>query len=238
MILLFVFLSIQSRTDSLEKVYAQNRQIETLLELNKCYVASGEFQRSMTLLGQNERYFRNDMDKAIILFELGNAFIFAGEIDKAHDSYLQLISRYPQFELANDAAERLYLIETVRDDPAKMRRLTNVVRLYETAQYNEAIDSARVLLKSSVDAHAYYYMALSYRGLGDLAMVLGTLEELSGKYPDNKIYEALFLQVNTYMILGEIDKARELLEDLIVREPYTIYALRARQKLEKMERVQ
>ena len=40
------------------------------------------------------------------------------------------------------------------------------------------------------------------------------------------------------MILGEIDKARELLEDLIVREPYTIYALRARQKLEKMERVQ
>ena len=57
MILLFVFLSIQSRTDSLEKVYAQNRQIETLLELNKCYVASGEFQRSMTLLGQNERYF-------------------------------------------------------------------------------------------------------------------------------------------------------------------------------------
>lgn len=236
MILLLLFLNIDARTDSLEKAFAQKRQIQTLLELNRCYVKTGQFHKSMTLLGQNERHFSRIDDKALIMFELGNTLMFVGEIKKAHDLYLQLMSRYPQLEMANDAAERLYMIETVGQDTVIMKRLMNVVRLYETAQYDLAIDSARVLLNTTVGAHAYYYLALGYRGLGNLPLTLGALQELNSRHADHKIYEAFFLEASVYMILGEIDKAEDILKDLIVREPNTIYAVRAREKLSRIGR--
>lgn len=235
MIVFFLLLNIEARIDSLEHEFARSRQINTLLELNQCYLITDQYQKSMSLLGQNERHFKNDGDRSRIRFELGNVFMYAGEITKAYDTYLGLMGRYPQLDIANDAAERLYLIETVRDDTLQMKRLVNVVRLYELGHYDEAIDSARVLLRSNVGAHAYYYSALAYRSKGDLSLTLSALDELNARYPDHRIYEALFLQVSAYMIAGELEKAREVLEQLIVNAPNTIYAYRARQKLETME---
>jgi tetratricopeptide (TPR) repeat protein len=234
MILLFLLLNTEARIDSLEKAFAQNLQIETLLALNECYLVTDQYQKSMALLGQNERHFKNDLDKSRIRFELGNVFMFAGEIAKAHETYLGLVGRYPQLDIANDAAERLYLIETVRGDTVQMKRLINVVRLYEIGRYEETVDSARVLLKSAVGAYAYYYLALAYRGKGDLTLTMSALEELNERFPGHKIYEAVFLQASVYSILGELESAEEVLKDLIVREPNTIYAYRARQKLERM----
>lgn len=236
MILFFLLLNTEARIDSLEDSFAQSRQIETLLQLNECYLVTDQYQKSMALLGQNERHFAKDADKSRIRFELGNVFMFAGEIAKAHETYLGLMGRYPQLDIANDAAERLYLIETVRDDTVQMKRLINVVRLYEIGQYRGAVDSGRVLLKSTVGAHAYYYLALAYRGIGDLTLTMSALEELNERYPGHKIYEAVFLQASVYSILGELENAGEVLKDLIVREPNTIYAYRARQKLEKLEK--
>ena len=236
MVIFFLLLSIEVRIDSLEDAFSRSRQIGTLLHLNECYLMTDQYQKSMTLLGQNERYFKNDVDRARIRYELGNVFMYAGEIAKAYDTYLNLMGRYPQLDIANDAAERLYLIETVRDDSVQMKRLVNVVRLYEMKRYDEAIDSARVLLKSNVGAHAYYYSALAYRSKGDLTLTLSALDELNARYPDHEVYEAYFLQANAYMIAGELEKGGEVLENLIVSAPNTIYAYRARQKLEKMER--
>jgi len=238
MILFFLVLSIETRIDSLEHAFDEKRQIETLLELNQCYIQTGQFHKSMTLLGQNERYFPKDADRSRIMYQLGNVFMFVGEVNKAHEMYLQLMSRYPRLDIANDVAERLYIIETARDDTVQLKRLSNVIRLYETEQYTPAVDSARVLLKSTVAPYAYLYMALAYRGLGDLTLTLGVLEEMSEKFPEHRIHEAILLAADVYMILGKREDAEEMLKDLIVREPNTIYALKARQKLEKLEGIQ
>ena len=135
MILLLLVLSIETKIDSLENAYAESRQFETLLLLHECYFLSGEYHKSMSLLGQAERYFAKDADRSRIMFELGSVFMFLGEISKAHDQYLRLVSRYPKLDIANDAAERLYLIETARDDTVQLKRLINVIRSIETAQY-------------------------------------------------------------------------------------------------------
>lgn len=238
MIILLLVMSIEARIDSLENAFTQNRELETLLALHECYLMTDQYHKSMSLLGQAERHFQKDADKSRIMFELGSVFMFVGEITKAHDMYLRLVSRYPKLDIANDAAERLYLIETARDDTVQMKRLINVVRLYETAQYEAATDSARVLLKTVVGAYAYYYLALSYRGLGDLTLTLGALEELNTEYPGHRVYEAVFLQASVYMILGELESAEEILQDLIVHEPNTVYALKARQKLEGLKVIQ
>jgi len=236
MILLFLTLSIATRIDSLENALDQTRQIETLVTLTKCYVATGEYQKGVELLRKNERFFPKEADKSIIVYEQGNVFLFAGEIAKAHETYLGLLSRYPELYIANDAAERLYMIEIARDDTVGLRRLINVVRFYETAQYTIAADSARALLQSPVGAHAYYYLALAYQGLGDLPLTLGTLEELNRDHPKHRIFEATLLQADVYILLGKSKNASEVLEDLIVREPNTIYALKARQKLASLKK--
>jgi len=235
MILLFLLVTIEARIDSLEHAFAQNRRIEIMLELSECYITTGQFHKSMTLLGQNERYFPKDADKSRIMYQLGNVFLFVGEVNKARDTYLQLMSRYPRLDIANDAAERLYIIETARDDTVQLKRLGNVIRLYETEQYAAAVDSARILLKSTVAPYAYLYMALAYRSLGDLTLTLGVLEEMNEKFPEHRVHEAILLAADVYMVLGKRKDAEEILKDLIVREPNTIYALKARQKLEKLE---
>lgn len=238
MILIFLTFSIATRIDSLESVLAQTRQIETLVELTTCYIATGEYQKGIESLRKNERFFSKEVDKSIIIYQQGNVFMFAGEIVKAHETYLGLLSRYPQLEIANDAAARLYMIEIARDDTVSLHRLINVVRFYETGQYTLAADSARALLKSTVGAYAYYHLALAYQGLDDLPLALGTLEELNRVHKGHRIFEATLLQADVYMLLGKSGDAEEVLEDLIVREPNTIYALKARQKLEKIMLVQ
>ena len=238
MIFLLLVLSIETEIDSLENAYTAHRQFETLLVLHECYLLSGQYHKSMSLLGQGERHFRGDTARSKIMFELGNVFMFVGEMDKAHDQYLRLVSRYPKLDIANDAAERLYLIETARDDTVQLKRLINVIRLIETVQYAAAADSARVLLRTKVGAYAYYYLALAYRGLGDLTLTLGALEALNDEYPEHRIYEAVFLEASVCMILGELVRAEEILQNLIVQEPNTIYAYKARQKLETLRSIQ
>ncbi len=235
MILFFLFLSIEAHIDSLENAFAQDRQIETLVELSKCYMSTGEYRKSIDLFKKNERYFVKDIDKARLLYESATVFLFAGEIVKAHDTYLSLISSYAKFNIANDAAERLYLIEAARDDTVQLKRLLNVVRLFETGQFEAAADSAKGMLKTTVGAYAYYYLALTYNAMDNLPLALGTLVELNKEYPEHRIFEAILFQADMYASLDKKKEAREILEDVIVREPNSIYALKARQRLHMLD---
>lgn len=226
---------MEARIDSLENSYAQHRQIETLLEITKCYIAIGEYHKSIELLKANERYFGKDSEKARLMFANGSVYLFAGEIVKAHEMYLRLMSSYPKLDIANDAAERLYMIETAQDDTVQLKRLVNLVRLFEIGQDRLAIDTAKELLETSVGAYAYYYLALAYRSMKDLPLALSALVELNKVYPEHRVMEAYFLMSDVYLALDKMKDAREILEYLIVREPNTIYAVRARQKLEKKQ---
>jgi len=235
MILLFLTFNMATRIDSLESRFEQNRQIETLLELSGCYIALGEYHKSIELLKKNDRYFINDLGQARLMYETGSVYMFAGEIVKAHDIYLRLISSYPKLDVANDAAERLYLIETAQGDTLQLKRLINVVRLYETDQYRPAADSARQLLKTPLGAYAYYYLARVYNSTGDISLALGALVELNKVYPEHRVIVAYLVMSDLYSALGKKKVAREILEDLIVREPNTIYAVKARQLLDKLK---
>jgi tetratricopeptide (TPR) repeat protein len=234
MILFFLLINVDTRIDSLEDAIAQNRQIETLVELNTCYIAKGEYHKGMELLKKHERLFTKDVEKARIIYETGNVYMFAGDIVKAHDMFLRVVGTYAKLDIANDAADRLYLIAAARDDTVQLKRLVNVVRLFETEQYPAAIDSARKLLKTEVGTFAYYYLALVYDAMGDVPLALGTLVEMNKKYPVHSVYDAVLLEADIYIRLDRKKNAQEILENLIVLQPNTIYALRARQRLQDM----
>ena len=235
MIVLILMLNMEARIDSLEYSLTQNRQIETLLEINKCYIVTGEYHRSIELLKANERYFGKDYEKARLMYETGSVYLFAGDIVKAHEMFLRLMSSYPKLDIANDAAERLYLIETAQDDTVQLNRLINLVRLFETEQYKPAVDAAKELLKTSVGAYAYYYLALTYRSINELPLALSALVELNKVHPEHRIMDAYLLMSDIYVGLDKKKDARDILEYLIVREPNTIYAVKARQRLDNLD---
>ncbi|MBE0433103.1 tetratricopeptide repeat protein [candidate division WOR-3 bacterium] len=233
MILCLLFLNVTPRCDSLETALAQDCRIEALIELSRCFVAAAEYHRSMELLKSHERSFTKEADRARLMYETGSVCMFAGDIVKAHETYLRLLGTHAASDIANDAAERIYLFETARDDTTQLRRLINVVRLFETGQYRPAADSTKNLLKdrTRVGAYAYYYLALAYEAQGDLPLASGALEELNRVYQNHRVHEAVLLQADVYTALGKTKDAVEVLEDAIVRAPNTIYALKARQKL-------
>ncbi len=235
MILFIILSSLQFRVDSLENLMVQDPQIETLLQLSRYYIAEGEYHKSMELLKKYERHFVQETEKALIAFETGNAYMFAGDIVRAHDLFIRVVSTYPRLGIANDVADRLYLIEAARDDTVQLKRLVNVVRLFETEQYPAAVDSARRLLKTVVAPYAYYYLALVYTAMDDVPQALGTLTEMRKEHPVHVVYDAILLEADIYIRLDRRKEAREILENLVVLRPNTIYALRARQRLSCMD---
>lgn len=235
MILLLLLFGVTPRCDSLEAILARDARIENLLELSRCYVAGTEYHKAVAVLKTHEQRFPGEADRARLMYETGRVYMFAGDLPKAHDVFLRLLGTYPSLEIANDAAERVYLLEAARDDTVQLGRLINVVRLFETGQYGPAVDSARILLRTEVGAYAGYYLALVYEATGDLPLALSALDELNRAYPDHRVHEAVLLQADVLAGLGKEKEAVEILERAIVRAPDTIYALKARRKLAALE---
>jgi len=221
---------MEATIDSLETLLDQNPQIQIVLELNKCYLRTGNYTSGIHLLLEYEKNF-NPEEKSVIRFTIGDNYFFAGKMLEAREEYLKLVSRFPQSQVANDALERLYLIEFARKDTVLLKRLAHAIYLYEIKEFDSADDSLKHLLKTTIGPHAYYYLALLYKSNDDLPQALSALEELNENFPEHKIHKAILLIAQIHLHLDNRKEAQKILEDLIIKEPTSIYAARARQML-------
>lgn len=232
MILLCLLIStiIESTVDSLEMELTRNPQLETVLALNMCYLKMGDYEHAIQLLKEYETTFTvNEIPG--ILSVLGDDYFFCGKMLEARETYLKLVARFPQSNIANDALERLSLIERVRKDTLSLKKLALAICLYETEQFNSAQESLKQLLKSAAGPYAYYYLALLYRKKDDLSLAVSALEELEHFFAEHEVHNATLLRAEINAQLNKKEEAQKILEDLIVKEPTSIYAVRARQML-------
>jgi tetratricopeptide (TPR) repeat protein len=233
MILLFIFsIELTTKIDSLNKLLDEQPELPIILQLNKCYLQQNEFYKSINLLKKFETKFLPE--KPILMFNIGDTYLFAGDIPSAREQYLKLVSRYPRSDVANDALERLYLIEATRQDTLRLKKLAYAVCLFRTDQLDNAIDSLKGLLKTKVGAYAHYYSALIYKQKEDLPLALGALEELNNFFPGHKIHNAALLLADIHIQSDNKKAAQKILENLIVKNPNTIYAVRAREMLKTL----
>jgi tetratricopeptide (TPR) repeat protein len=229
--ILFLSLDLSAKIDSLESVVSQYPQLASILELNMCYFLAGKDSLGIELL--KKHYDRLDAyANASMSLYLAHDYLYTGDILKARNEYLKLVSRYASSEFANDALERLYMIEKVRIDTVKFKSLGYSIFLYESDQLDAALDSLKTLIKTPLGDYALYYLALTYMKMDDLAQALSALDELNSSFADHKIHNAIILQAEIYIDLDKIKEARTILEELIVRAPNSIYAVKARALLE------
>jgi tetratricopeptide (TPR) repeat protein len=229
--LLFILRS-DTTIDSLESILEQNPNSITVIELNKRYLQRDEFNNGIMLLEKYETEFAQ-AEQPLLMYVLANNYFFAGRIVPAREEYLKLISRFPRSEIANDALERIYLIEQARKDTVVLKKLAYSICLLESEQFESGIDSLKVLLKTTLGAYAYYYLALLYYKQGELAIALATLQELNNSFPEHTIDSVFLLLAEVHVKLGSKKEARKILENLIIKNPASIYALQARQMLKQ-----
>ncbi len=229
---IFVSLGLEAKIDSLEAMLDQTVQLPIVLELNKYYLRAGKIDEGNALLQKYERYFPAE-GRAAIHFTLGDNQLFDGRILAARDEYLKLVNLYPQANIANDALERLYLIENTRIDTVLLKRLTHTLYLFYTEQLSAAEDSLRNLLKTKVGVYAYYNLALVYREKGDIPLALSTLKELNTAFPDHALRNATLFLAEVYLQTDNKKEAQKILEDIMVKEPTSIYGARAREMLKE-----
>jgi TolA-binding protein len=228
--ILFI-LGSDTTVDSLELLLDQNPTIETVVELNKRYLERDEFDNGIILVEKYETEF-TQAEQPFLMYVLANNYFFAGRIVQAREEYLKLTSRFPRSEIANDALERIYLIEQARRDTVLLKKLAYSICLVETEQFQRGSDSLKVLLKTTIGAYAYYSLALLYYTQGELALALAALEELNNSFPEHTIDSAFLLLAEIQLQLHNKKEAQKILEDLIIKDPASAYAVRARQILQ------
>ena len=233
MIIFFLLLinNIDVKIDSLKAALEQNPDIRTIIQLNKYYLQKGELYNGIKLLKDYEGHFTSE--KSIIIYKIGENYFFAGKIILARQEYLRLVGRFPNAEIANDALMRLFLIEQARKDTVLLKRMANSIYLFEIDQFDAAEDSIKSLLKTKIGDYAYFYLTVLYNKKDDLAQTLSALNELNNSFPDHTIFNAVLLLAEVNLKLGNKEDAQNILEDLIIKEPTSIYAVRAREILKE-----
>jgi predicted Zn-dependent protease len=124
------------------------------------------------------------------------------------------------------------MIESARLDTTIFKFLGYSIFLHQSGQLNAAKDSLKNLVKTRLGDYALYYLALTFIKQENLGQALSALDNLTISFPDHKIHNAILLQAGIYIDLNKEKEARAILEELIVREPTSIYAVKARGMLE------
>jgi len=233
MILLFFFfnLELSNKIDTLKSIVDKNPKLSIITELNMCYFMAGQDSLGIELI---KKYYDllGAHDNAALRLQLADDYLYTGDILEARDVYLKLVSRYPGSVFANDALEKLYMIESARLDTTTFKSLGYSIFLYKSSQFDAAKDSLKNLVKTRLGDYALYFLALTFIKQENLGQALGALDNLTTSFPDHKIHNAALLQAGIYIDLNKEKEARAILEELVVREPTSIYAVRARGMLE------
>ena len=231
-IFLLILILSTNPIDSLKSLLKEGPNLETILHLNRLYLEAREFRKGILLLKKYRRYL-GPKEQLLLIYTEAEDYLFAGDIKNAYKQYMEIVIRNPDDELANDALERLYLLETGRVDTTLLKKFVRAIYFYKLKEYHQAIDSLKTLLNSKIGVYAYYYLALVYDDMEDFAQSYAVLKEMRKAHPKNRIYDATILLAELALKLDKREEAKKVLEELILSVPNSIYTMRAREIISK-----
>ncbi len=204
--------------------------IESVIDLNYQYLERDAFNKAINLLRKYENTYQGE-SQAKIEYAIAENYFFATRIIEARNKYLNMAQRYPSSVEANNALERLYQIEGMRRDTLIMKKIMYAICLMETNRFDACKDSLLKFTNSKLGDHAYFFLAQVYRRLGDLPMALGALLSINDQFSESRISGLVILKAEIYIESKDYNKAKLILENYLVNDPISIYAVKARQLL-------
>jgi tetratricopeptide (TPR) repeat protein len=233
MLLLWTLFGFPNQSDSLNALIAKDPRADYILQLNDLYRKADRLDSGIALLARFEPVVAAT-ERSSITYALAENFLYSGRLLTARDKYLETVGRYAQSDIANDALEKLYLLETARKDTVLLRRLIRALARRAAADPAACRDSLKNLLTTAVADHAGYYLGQVDDELGDPVEALAAFFDLDKNYPDHKFHRVPLWEAELCIKLGDKKKARGILENLLVRDPASVYAGPAREMLKKI----
>jgi len=234
LLLILVLTGSTNIEDSLHNELDLEIRMTTIGTLNKHYIKNHDYNGARDFLETYENKVEWN-DQAIIQVLIGDNLLYAGSLLGAREKYLTVVGRYTKSPAANDALERLYLLETARTDTNTLKRLAYVLGRLYCEQWMIAEDSLKQLLETKLRLHAYFHLALLYKETGDIPLAMSMLDALENEYPAHKLLAVPLLRAEIYLDSENPDGARAVLEDLIIQYPQSIHAVRARMLLKTIQ---
>jgi len=232
-IVLLCVSQLQNKIDSLNIQIKNDPRSDLVLQLNGLFLQAGLVDSGIALLTKFEPVVKPE-ERPEITFHLAENYMYEGRLLLARDKYLETVSRYARSGVANDALEKLYLLETCRKDTVLLLRLVRCLAL-RSGEPALCRDSLKNLLTTVAADHAYYYLGQVEQELGDPAEALAAFSELDRIFPGHNFHHVPLWEAELYVKLEDKKKAREILENLLVRDPTSIYAGQAREMLKKIK---
>ncbi len=227
--ILLLFL-LNSSLDSLKAEFEKSKDFELVVEINRLYLREGKVDSANLFINDCEKLL-DRVHHPFLSFLVGENLFFAGRILEARDSYLLTASRFSSREIANDALERLYLIEVARSDTTTLKRLARTILLMVLGKTVDAQDSLEELAETRLGNYALYYLALINLNEDRPEVALKFIKKMDKDFPQNRLLRAEILRAQILMKMGNKEEARKVLEALIIKDPTSIYAVMARQLL-------
>jgi len=236
MILLFAacLLGYQDQIDSLLTLIRHDPRSEFILELNRLYGRSGQPDSGTALLVRYGNIVPADQRPRLI-FQLAENHLYAGRLTEARETYLTAAALDAGSEIANDALERVYLLELGRRDTLELKRLLAVLGDEAYGLLDSLPSRLRPFLSGPLADIAYYRLGRVTARLGQYPEALAAFAELQVRFPGHTFHQVPLYEAEINIALGDSSRARTLLEDVIIRMPESVYACRAREMLKNLQ---
>ncbi len=218
------------------------------LQIGTGYLSQGQYPRAMAELLKAERY---DPKNPLILNNLGLAYFVRGKIKEAEAKFREAIRADKKFSEGKNNLARV-LIEQKRSEEA-LRWLDQVegdltyqfpektmvnkgMAYFEMGQFQKAehflLRALEIRRQNCVGAHYYGRTLLELKKLSQSAEVLDqAIEYCRGSHFE----DPLFYSAMSYFSLGEKEKSRARLEELLKDYPQSKYVAKAKGMLELLE---
>jgi tetratricopeptide (TPR) repeat protein len=219
---------------------SSQRAVDASIRLADIYLVMNQDQRAIEILGSvvsgPSGLVGEKADLARV--RLADIFLWNGQLDSARSRY-QALSELPGSIAANDAIDRLLLINLAMDDSTSVVEIAKAEGLMMRRRYSEAVRLLDTAIRSIRDAdlrdRSHMLQARACLAIGDSTTATESLRAILDGNPDS-IYgdRAMWQYADIMASKYETTRAIQTLEALLRNYPRSIIVPEARERIRRL----
>jgi tetratricopeptide (TPR) repeat protein len=214
----------------------------TRVDMASCLIKMDRLDNAESLLTAVSPGMKRDPVSDRAFFLQGEIALFKGEYDRAARIYRGLMRGSPGSNFANDALQRLMVIEAEKTDDkysTHLNRFAAGARARAAGRLKEAarIFSDETFASSSIGEQALFAAALAYRDANERDLAVETLNRYIEQYPQGFYADRALLSLGDIYMLGKETRslARDAFNKILEEFPDGPVSDQARGRLKKLE---
>ena len=210
-----------------------------LLERGRALLLSGDLAGAARAFGSVAASDASERLREEAAFEACEAQFFAGAFDSAAQGYDAFARAWPGSEHANDALERVYLIEGAGTPPPGLAEFAAASLSARAGKVDEALSRAQVAEQRAEGGPAWSHAGLLVASLletqGQLAAAAGKAKAVAEGKPDDRLAPTARRKAGDLLLAaGDPQGALGQYEELLVRYPRSWLAPETRRRVQEL----